>query len=72
MKEKIMNANTMDDLIEIESKAMDQFRNDFYNQLLKDNEVKKHICKIFKVDEKVIQNVLMINGYPPLDDFKGE
>lgn len=69
MKEKIMNANTIDDLIEIESKTMEQFRNDFYNQLLKGDEVKKHICKIFKVDENVIQNVLMINGNPPIDDF---
>lgn len=65
-----MTAKTIDDLIEIESKAVDQFRNDFYNQLLKDDEVKKHICKIFNVDENVIQNVLMINGHPPLDDFE--
>ncbi len=70
MKEKIMNAKTMDDLTEIESDIIEKFRNDFYNQLLKDDEVKKHICEIFKIDEKVIQNALMINGYPPLDDFE--
>lgn len=70
MKEKIMSANTIDDFVEIESKIIEQYRNDFYNQLLKDNEVKKHICEIFKVDENVIQNVLMINGHPLLDDFK--
>lgn len=65
-----MNAKTIDDLMEIESDTMEKFRNDFYNQLLKDDEVKKHICEIFKIDEKVIQNVLMINGHPPLDDFE--
>ena len=48
---------------------MEQFRSNFYNRLLKNDEVKKHICEIFNVDEHVIQNVLMINGYPPLDDF---
>ncbi len=72
MKEKIMSANTIDDLIEIESEAVMQFRNDFYNKLLKDEEIKKHICEIFKIDEKVVQNVLMINGYPPLDYFEVE
>ena len=69
VKEEIMNANTRDDLIEIESKTMEQFRSNYYNQLLKSYEVKKHICEMFNVDEHVIQNALMINGYPPLDDF---
>lgn len=72
MKEKIMSANTIDDLIEIESEAVMKFRNDFYNKLLKDEEINKHICEIFKIDEKVVQNVLMINGYPPLDYFEVE
>ncbi len=70
MNEKIMNINTIDDLLEIESKIIKQYRNDFYNQLLKDEEIKKHICEIFKIDENVIQNVLMINGHPPLDYFE--
>ena len=69
VKKEIMNANTRDDLIEIESKTMEQFRSNYYNQLLKSDEVKKHICEMFNVDEHVIQNALMINGYPPLDDF---
>lgn len=43
MKEKIMNTNTIDDLLEIESKIIEQYRNDFYNQLLKDEEIKKHM-----------------------------
>ena len=25
-------------------KTIEQYRNDFYNQLLKDEEIKKHIC----------------------------
>ena len=41
VKEEIMNANTRDDLIEIESKTMEQFRSNYYNQLLKSDEVKK-------------------------------
>ena len=69
VKEEIMNANTRDDLIEIESKTMEHFRSNYYKQLLKSDEVKKHICEMFNVDEHVIQNALMINGYPPLDDF---
>lgn len=43
MNEIIMNTNTIDDLLEIESKIIEQYRNDFYNQLLKDEEIKKHM-----------------------------
>ena len=43
MNEIIMNINTIDDLLEIKSKIIEQYRNDFYNQLLKDEEIKKHM-----------------------------
>lgn len=49
MKEKIMNTNTIDDLLEIESKIIEQYRNDFYNQLLKDEEIKKTYVKFLKL-----------------------
>lgn len=67
MKEKILEAKTVDDFVSIESEVIEKFRNDFYNELLKDDAVKQHICKIFGISENVIQNALMINGYPPID-----
>lgn len=70
MKEKILNTESVDDLMDIESEVIEKFRNDFYNDLLKDDAIKKHICKIFNIPENVIQNALMINDYPPLDHFR--
>ncbi len=49
MNEIIMNTNTIDDLLEIESKIIEQYRNDFYNQLLKDEEIKKTYVKFLKL-----------------------
>ncbi len=69
MKEKIMNAKSMDDLIEIEADFFNELRNNMYNELLKIKEIKKHLCKILKVEEDVLENVLIINGKTPPDDF---
>ena len=49
MNEIIMNTSTIDDLLEIESKIIEQYRNDFYNQLLKDEEIKKTYVKFLKL-----------------------
>lgn len=67
MKEKILAAEAVDDLMDIESDVIEKFRNAFYNELLEDDAVKQHICKIFGISENAIQNALMINGYPPID-----
>ncbi len=70
MKEKFMSAKNMDDLYNIEDEVMKEFRNDFYNKWLEDKEIVKHLCKILKLsNENMLQNVFMINGAPPLDDF---
>lgn len=73
MKEKFLKAKNIDDLLEIESEVIGKYRNDFYNKILEDKEIVNHLCKIFKIkDEKVLQNILVINGAPPTDDFDGE
>lgn len=69
MKEKIMSAKNIDDLIEIETEVFNEIRNNMYNELLKNKSIKKHLCKILKVEEDVLENVLMINGKTPPDDF---
>ncbi len=71
-KEEIMSVNTIDEFEELESKKLEEYRNKMYNNLLKDEEIEKHIAKIFKVEINLLQNVLMINGNPPLDDFNEE
>lgn len=69
MKEKIMNAKNLDDLVELESEALKKFRDDLYNNLLKDSKIRNHVCDILNVKESEIENALMINDHPPLDDF---
>ena len=71
-KEEIMSVNTIDEIVELESKKIEEYRNKIYNNLLKDKDVEKHIAKIFNVEIKLLENVLMINGNPPLDDFEEE
>lgn len=51
MKEKIMQATSDYDLIEIENEVIEPIRNNFYNELLKDKEIEQHLCEIFKVDK---------------------
>ena len=71
-KEEIMSVNTIDEIVELESKKLEEYRNKIYNNLLKDKDVEKHIAKIFNVEINLLENVLMINGNPSLDDFEEE
>lgn len=72
MKEKIMQVKNVDELMDVESAFFNEYRNSIYNELLKDDKIKKHLCGIFGVSENALQNALMINGYPPIDDFDEE
>lgn len=72
MKEKIMDAKNIEDLMEIEAEFINEIRNNMYNELLEDEVVKKHLCEILKVEEDALENVLVINDHPPLDDFISE
>lgn len=81
MKEKFLSTSSTEEIRELEkimtkdkrdrqfSILNDPARNHFYNTILNDKEMKEHLLKIFGVNEDVINNVLMINGCPPLDDF---
>ena len=71
-KEEIMKVKDMDDIEELENEKLEDYRNKMYNELLKDEEVKKHLSNIFNVTENKLGNVLMINGNPPLDNFNEE
>lgn len=72
IEKKILSANTIDDIEKIEDEAITMYRNNFYNELLKSEKVKNHLSKIFDVTPGALQNVLMINGCPPIDDFNEE
>ena len=67
LKEKILNAKNMDEIIEMENNEYKKFRDKLYNELLKDEKVKKHISKISGVDIEHIDNLLIINNASPLD-----
>lgn len=69
MKDKIMKVKCLADLMDIENEVIEPFRDKFYNDLLEDKEIEKHLCEVLKTDKVSLQNVLMINGNPPLDDF---
>lgn len=72
MKEKILKCKDMDDIRYYERKYIKKYRDEFYHKILADEETKKHLLKILNVDEDIIKNVLMIDGYPPIDDFDEE
>lgn len=72
IKESVLKAKNLNDIDVIETEVIKSYRNEFYNELLKDKEVKQHLAKIFNVDEEMLQNVLMINGNFPIDDFNEE
>ena len=69
---EILSANTIDDIEKIEDEVLTIYRNNFYNELLQDEKIKNHLSKIFDVTPGALQNVLMINGCPPIDDFNEE
>ena len=68
-KNDILAMKTSEELEDLESTVLYSYRNEFYNKLLEDEKVKNHIAKILDVPVEQIDNVLMINGNPPLDDF---
>ncbi len=71
IKNKVLEAKDLDELLYIEEVEEMKFRDKFYNDLLKDEKIKKHLIKILgAVDETEIDNLLMINNAPPLDYFE--
>lgn len=72
IKEQILNSKSFEDIDKIETEIMNEYRNNFYNEILNDDKIKKHLSKIFGVDEKLLENILMINDCPPLDFFDEE
>ena len=73
IKNKVLEAKDLDELSYIEEEEEMKFRDKFYNDLLKDEKIKKHLIKILgAVDETEIDNLLMINNAPPLDYFEEE
>lgn len=73
IKNKVLEAKDLDELSYIEEVEEMKFRDKFYNDLLKDEKIKKHLIKILgAVDETEIDNLLMINNAPPLDYFEEE
>lgn len=73
IKNKVLEAKDLDELLYIEEVEEMKFRDKFYNDLLKDEKIKKHLIKILgAVDETEIDNLLMINNAPPLDYFEEE
>lgn len=71
IKNKVLEAKDLDELLYIEEVEEMKFRDKFYNDLLKDEKIKKHLIKILgSVDETEIDNLLMINNAPPLDYFE--
>lgn len=71
IKETILSISNSDELEELENKLIEEYRNDLYNKLLKDKKVEEHLAKIFDIDKNLLQNILLINGSSPLDDFEG-
>lgn len=73
IKNKVLEAKDLDELLYIEEVEEMKFRDKFYNDLLKDEKIKKHLIKILgAVDETEIDNLLMINNAPTLDYFEEE
>ncbi len=69
IKEKVLQAKNLDELFDVEEEEHIKFRNNLYNELLKDEMIKKHIFEITGADDNDIDNILFINGSPPIDYF---
>lgn len=75
MKEEFLKIKDEKELSRFEDKK----REEMYNQILTDPQMKEHLFKILKRNkefaellegnEGVVNNILMINGAPPIDDF---
>lgn len=72
MKEKFLDLENDDELESFENEILREKRNELYHEILADDEMKEHLLKILNVSESIIKNVLMIDGYPPVDDFEDE
>lgn len=69
MKEKFLKLKSDDELEKFEYEYLNKRRDELYHEILADEETKKHLLEILDVNENIIKNVLMIDGYPPIDDF---
>lgn len=69
IKEKILNIKSVEELEKFENEMLEEYRNDFYNQLLEDNEIENHLADVFQANKESLPNLLVINDSPPLDDF---
>lgn len=67
VKEQILNSTSFESIDKIETEIINEYRNNFYNEILKDDKIKKHLSNVFGVKEELLENVLMINDCPPLD-----
>lgn len=68
----MLKIKTTEDFYEFDAIVCMRLRDNYYNKLLKDSKVKKHIQELFNVPESAIPNVLIINRAPPIDDFDEE
>lgn len=60
-KEEILKLKTFDDLKFYEQDLIEDFRNNFYNTILKDKEIVNHLEKIIGTDKENLEYELMIN-----------
>ena len=66
---QILETKSIEEVDVLEEIELMAARNKFYNDILENKETKKHLLDLYGVDENIIQNILCINGYPPLDDI---
>ncbi len=71
-KKDLLKIKKVEDFYMFDATVCTRLRDEYYNQLLKDKEVKKHIQELFNISENEIPNILVINGAPPIDDFDDE
>lgn len=71
-KLELFKTETLEDFYDFDAKVCKRLRDEYYNWLLMDKNVREHIQKLFDVSGDVIENVLVINNMPPLDDFPEE
>ena len=53
----------------VKEKMMVDYRSKYFNDITSDSEMKKHICDLFNINEKLLENLFVINGALPLDNF---
>ena len=73
-KNEILKLNSFKDLQFYEQDIMEDLRNEYYNTILKDKDIKKHIEDLTGSSGLELESKLMINGrieYLPDIDIKG-